>query len=86
VHDVQQPPHFWALNDVIRYTTEELLNITTSYATNEEAACLLSIPGDREAVPTISQAAPSGIAIQCAKKDAKGGKERRKRHLSGLQS
>jgi hypothetical protein len=25
----QQPPCFWAPNDVVGYTTEELLNITT---------------------------------------------------------
>jgi hypothetical protein len=69
VHDVQQQPHFWAPNVIIRYTIEELLDITAKYAINEEAAEPLPVLGN-------SRAVLSGKAIQDAKKTAKGGKKR----------
>jgi hypothetical protein len=40
VRDTWLPSCFWTPNDVIRYTTEELLDITAQYASNEEAAGL----------------------------------------------
>jgi hypothetical protein len=64
--DARQPPSFRALNDIFRYTTKELLNITAQYATSKKAA------------PSSSKAAPSNITAQDAMKDAKGGKKRRK--------
>jgi hypothetical protein len=54
---MQQLLPFLAPNEVFWYTTEELLSITTQYATNKEAAKPLPIPGGREVVP-------SNIAIQ----------------------
>jgi hypothetical protein len=78
--NAQQPPCYWAQNDTIKYTTGELLDIVTPHTTNEEAIGPLPIPGGREAVPSSSQAAPSGIAIQDAKKNANDNKKRRKRH------
>jgi hypothetical protein len=48
-----------ASNDVFRYTTEELHNITTHYATGKEVAEHLAIPASREATPGNSKAAPS---------------------------
>jgi hypothetical protein len=57
------------LNDVVRYTTEQLLGMSILYATSKEAARPLPVPGS-------SKAAPSSITMQGAKKDAKGGKMR----------
>jgi hypothetical protein len=76
MHGIQQLPPFLAPNDIIRYTLEELLSITAQYTINKEVAGPLPVPGGREAVPGNSKAAPSSIAIQGAKKDAKGGKKR----------
>jgi hypothetical protein len=69
-----------APNNVIRHTTMEMLDVTTQYATNEEVVGPLLVPCSREAVPGSSQVAPSSIAVQGAKKDAKDGKKKRKRH------
>jgi hypothetical protein len=63
------------LNDVIRNTTEDLLNIAALYCTKEEATRPLPILGGRGAVTGSNQAMPSGVAIQGTKKDAKGGKK-----------
>jgi hypothetical protein len=71
---VRQPPWFRASNNVIKYTTEELLNI----ATNEEVAEPLLVPSGREAIPSSSWVAPPSIAIQGAKKEAKGDMKRQK--------
>jgi hypothetical protein len=76
--DARQPPSFRALNDIFRYTTKELLNITAQYATSKKAAKALLVPSGREAAPNSSKAAPSNITAQDAMKDAKGGKKRRK--------
>jgi hypothetical protein len=57
------------LNDVVRYTTEQLLGMSILYATSKEAARPLPVPGS-------SKAAPSSITMQGAKKDAKGSKMR----------
>jgi hypothetical protein len=75
MYDVQQPPHFLVLNDVTRYTTEELLDITAQFATDEEVIEPLPILGGREMVPDNSQAVPSGVTVQGGK-DTKGGKKR----------
>jgi hypothetical protein len=76
VHDTRQPPHYWAKNNIVRYTPEELLNITAQYASNEVVAGPLLVPSIREADPGSSQAMPSSIVIQGVKKDAKGSKKR----------
>jgi hypothetical protein len=65
---------FWALNDIIRYTTKGLLDIATQHATMEEAARPPPVLGNRGAVPGSSKAAPSGVTVQ----GIKGGKKRRK--------
>jgi hypothetical protein len=70
------PRCFRALNNIIRYTTKELLDITTKYATNKEAVGSLLEPGDREAVLSNSRATPSIVVVQDVKKDAKDGKKR----------
>jgi hypothetical protein len=49
VCDVWLPPHFRAPNDVVRYTTKELLDITAQYATDEEATGDVLDVGSREA-------------------------------------
>jgi hypothetical protein len=81
MRDAQQLSHFRAPNDIIRYTTEELLNITAQYVASEEAVGPLPIPSSKETVPGSSQVAPSIIVVQVAKKDAKGGKKKQKRCL-----
>jgi hypothetical protein len=68
------------LNDIFRYTTRELLSIAIQYVTNKEVARPLPIPGDREVARSSTNVAPSSITIQGTKKDAKGGKKRRKWH------
>jgi hypothetical protein len=50
------------LNNVIRYTTEELLDITTQHAPGEEVVRDVLVPGDWEAVLDICRAAPSNVA------------------------
>jgi hypothetical protein len=84
VHDAQQQPPFWAPNDIFRYTTEELLGITTQYATSKEACERIPVQGSREAVPDSNKAMPYNAAVQNSKKDAKGGKKRRKRCPQGV--
>jgi hypothetical protein len=79
VCDVQQPLPFWALNNIFRYTTEELCNIAGQYVMRKETAKLLPIPGSKEATPCSNNMAPSAAAVQNAKKGIKGGKKRRKR-------
>jgi hypothetical protein len=74
VHDVQQPPCFLASNDIVRYTTRELLDVAAQYTTNKEASSPLPVPGEREAIPGNSRAAPSNITIQGTMKDVKGGR------------
>jgi hypothetical protein len=81
VCDVLQLPHFRAPNDVGRYTTKELLDITAQYATNEETAGPLLVPGSREANPSCCRMAPSSIVVQGTKKDEKGSKKKQKWHL-----
>jgi hypothetical protein len=76
VHDAHQLPPFWALNDIIRYTVKELLNIATHHATYEETVGPILVPGGREVVLSSSRVAPSNIVVQGTKKDAKGGKKR----------
>jgi hypothetical protein len=73
--DARQPPCFRAPNDVVRYTTMELLDITTQYTMNEEAVRAPHVPGGREAILGSSRAAPSNLVIQGTKK---GGKKRQK--------
>jgi hypothetical protein len=41
--DAQQPLHFWAPNNVVRYTTKELLIIVAQYTTKGKAVVPLSI-------------------------------------------
>jgi hypothetical protein len=67
---------FLAPNDFFRYTTKELLCITTQYATNKEAVRPLLILGDMEVAPDSSKVAPSSIVVQGTLKDIKGGKKR----------
>jgi hypothetical protein len=76
VRDAHQLPPFWALNDIIRYTVEELLNIATHHATYEETVGPILVLGGREVVLSSSRVVPSNIVIQGTKKDAKGGKKR----------
>jgi hypothetical protein len=78
VHDAQQPPSFHALNDIFRYTTEELRSITTQYAIGNEATKLCPGLGSWAVTPRSDKEAPSDVAIHDTKKDAKGGKKRRK--------
>jgi hypothetical protein len=80
VPNTQQPPPFWVLNDIFRYTTEELFSIVAQYATRKEAARPHPVLGSREAVPGSNKVASSSIAVQGARKDAKGGKKRWKCH------
>jgi hypothetical protein len=80
VHDARQPPRFWAPNNIVRYTTEEVLDIAAQYTTDEEAARALLVSGGREAIPGSSRVAPSNIDIQGIEKDAKGNKKRQKWH------
>jgi Fe-S-cluster formation regulator IscX/YfhJ len=80
MHNAQEPLPFRAPNDIFRYTTKELLNITPQFTTNKVAAGPLTILGSREAVPSSSRAASSSIAIRGTKKYAKGGKKRREWH------
>jgi hypothetical protein len=65
---------------VVRYTIEELLDIAAPYATNEEVAGPLPVPGSTKALPCSNREAPFGIAAQGAKKDVKGGKKRQNWH------
>jgi hypothetical protein len=55
-----------------------MLCLTAQYATNKEVATPLPVLGGREAVPDSSKVVPSNIAVQGAKKDVKGGKNRQK--------
>jgi hypothetical protein len=64
MHDMQQSPHFRAPMDFVRYTTKELLGITTQGATNEEAVKPLPVPGN-------SRVAPSGVVIQGKQEEMK---------------
>jgi hypothetical protein len=63
MHEAEQPPPFQALNDIFRYTTEELCSVAAQYATSNEAAELHPAPGSREVTPNNSK---------------EGGKKRRK--------
>jgi hypothetical protein len=69
VSDMQQPLHFRASKDFIRYATKELFGIATQHATNMEVVKPLPIPGS-------SQVGPSSIIIQGTKKGAKDDKKR----------
>jgi hypothetical protein len=62
VCETQQPSCFWALNDVVRYTAEELIDVSEQYAISEEVARPLLVSGGGETVPSSSRAAPSNIA------------------------
>jgi hypothetical protein len=66
-------------NDIFWYTTEELCNVTTQYATISETAKLCLNPGSREATPSSGKEVPSDIADH----SAKGGKKRRKQCPQG---
>jgi hypothetical protein len=59
-------------NDILRYTTKELLSLTNHYANCKEAADSLPVSGGREAVSGSSKAVQSNATLQ----DAKGGKKR----------
>jgi hypothetical protein len=59
VRDAQQPPRFRTPNDIVRYTTEELLDITAHHATNKEAVGPLLVPSGRETVPSSNRAVSS---------------------------
>jgi hypothetical protein len=86
VHHALEPLHFRAPNDIVRYTTDELLDIAAQYDTNEEAAGPLPILGGRDAVLSSSQMTQSGLAVHCTKKDVKGNKKRRKHRPQWVQS
>jgi hypothetical protein len=60
--DAWFPQHIQALNNVIRYTTEELLDITAQHAPGEEVVGDVLVPGDWEAVLDICWVAPSNVA------------------------
>jgi hypothetical protein len=60
----------------VRYTTEELLDITAQYATEEDAVGVVYAPGDKEEVPGSNWVVPSNITIQGTKKGTKGGRKR----------
>jgi hypothetical protein len=66
------------LNNVFKYTTEELLSIAIQYATIKEATKLLPIPGSREATLDSSNLALFDAIIQDAKSGAMGGKKSHK--------
>jgi hypothetical protein len=42
---------FQAPNDIVKYTTNELLDISALYTNNEEAVRPLLVPGGRGAAP-----------------------------------
>jgi hypothetical protein len=67
---------FRAPNDVVRDTTNELLNIAAQHASNEETAGVVLVLGDMDVNPGSSRAMPSNVTIQ----GAKGARKRRKRH------
>jgi hypothetical protein len=73
MHDVRVSPCIRASNDAIRYITEELLDITTQYATCEAATGVVHTPSRGEVVPSSSPAAPSNVVAQCAKKGGRSG-------------
>jgi hypothetical protein len=74
--DARKLLFFCARNDVVRYTTKELLDIAAQCTTNEEVVGSLLVLGGREVAPNNSRATPYNIAVQGAKKDAKDGKKR----------
>jgi hypothetical protein len=78
MHDAQQQLPFQALNNIVRYTTEELLSIATLYATRKVEARPLPVPGSKEVNPSNNKAVPSSIIIQGTKMDTKGGNKRQK--------
>jgi hypothetical protein len=80
VRDAEQPPPFRAPNDVFRYTTKKLFSIAAQYTTSKQAAEPLPALSNREMTPGNSKMMSSNITIQDAKKDARGGKNRWKRH------
>jgi hypothetical protein len=61
--NTQQPLLLQAPNDIVRYTTEELLSIATQHATSKEATGPPIVLGAREVIPGDSKAASSGITI-----------------------
>jgi hypothetical protein len=84
VCDTQQLPPFWALNDVLRYTTKEVHNITSQYITSKEVVKLHPVPRSRKVTPGSSNAVPSDTTGQDAKKGAKGARRGVSDTLSGL--
>jgi hypothetical protein len=74
--DARKLLFFCARNDVVRYTTKELLDIAAQCTTNEEVVGSLLVLGGREVAPNNSRATPYNIVVQGAKKDAKDGKKR----------
>jgi hypothetical protein len=79
MHSVWPPQRFRALNDVVRYTIKELLDIISQHTPSKRVDEATLDPGDWEAVPDISRVMMSNIADQGTKKGAKGSKKRRKR-------
>jgi hypothetical protein len=67
-------------NNVIKYTTKELLEIVVWHASGEEAVRVVFILGDEKMAPGSSWPVPSKATSKGAKKCAKGGKKGRKRH------
>jgi hypothetical protein len=80
MRDARLPPWLRAPNNIVRYTTNELLDNAIQDATNEEAVRTVLVLGGWEAVPHSSRDAPSNIIVQGSKKGTKGGKKRQKWH------
>jgi hypothetical protein len=57
-------------NNFFRYTTKELRNIATPYASSNEVAKHHPTQGSREATPSSSKETPSDVAVHNAKEGA----------------
>jgi hypothetical protein len=62
----QQPPPFLEPNDIFRYTTKGMCNVTTQYATGSKVAELCPAPGSSEVTPSSNKEASSDIAVHDA--------------------
>jgi hypothetical protein len=64
------------LNDIIKYTTQELLDIATQHPPGEEAARAVFILGSEKTPPDSNRVTPPKATGKGTKKGAKGGKKR----------
>jgi hypothetical protein len=78
MRDPRQSPWLRAPNNIIRYTTNELLDIAIQDAIDQEVVRTVLVLGGREAVLDSSRDAPSNIIVQGSKEGTKGGKKRQK--------